>query len=353
MVNLTEVDDFTVKVKARLKIPNNIKDFMLASDPTGKLVGRPPFMPSAIVENDVELNNQKGAVESFGNVFKWWKRISRGGTTFTDNFIPAELNAWTYDSATDRISNPINSSSTLGFVSPEKYDDYVFESRVSSTNGDDDAAGLIIAYATDPATGDTHTLSVIRCGNGIAPMYVVKDFASFAGEWGYLVGASLNGLTWFNDTVATGPSENNSNGGWSLKPTGCLIRVTRTADIIKVETTQYGSDVYFPAATITFDLKSNPELAIFRGPQSIGYTVQSQADTTWQVLKRPDSRLTIVDIRDWSKWTYSPATDIWTKATGTKDSLIAEGLLIPGWMHQNVTSSKFFYMDSTKRLYRV
>jgi hypothetical protein len=350
MTYQTDIANFTTEVKDRLTVPVNQKNNLLVTTADGKFSGRSAFMQSSIVENDSELATQKGATESFQSVFKWWKRISRGGLTYTDTFNPAELDSWTYDSGTDSISCAVNSASVVGFVSPEKYEDYVFEAQLSSNNGDDDFVGLIIAYALDPTDGTTHTLSVMRGGNGRAPMIIDKDYNGFdTGR--YNVAQVLGGLTWMNGVVATGPAANNGNGGWSLQPLGCRVKVTREKDIITVETSQVGSSVYVPAAKVIIDLSADPELTVFRGPQSFGYSAMSQQNATWKVFQRPDNRLPIVDVRDWSKWTYAAGT--WTKFTGTKASLIASDLLVPEWTHQNTTTGKFFYMDSTTKLYRL
>lgn len=350
MTYQTEIANFTTEVKTRLTVPVNQKDHLLVTLPNGSFSGRSVFMQSSIVENDSELDTQKGVTESFQNVFKWWKRISRGGATYTDEFNPAELNSWSYDEGTDSILSTVNSASVIGFVSPEKYDDYVFETQITSNNGDDDFVGLIIAYALDPVTGTTHTLTVMRNGNGRAPMVIDKDYNGFDTSK-YNVAVVLGGLTWMNGTVATGPAANNANGGWSLQPLGCRVKVTRNQDIITVETSQMGSTVYVPAAKVTIDLSADPQLAVFRGPQSFGYTTMSQAAATWEVFQRPETRTPIVDIRDWSKWVYNAG--VWTKVNGTKASLIADGLLVPEWTHQNTTTSKFFYMDSNNTLYRL
>lgn len=347
---LARIRDFADAVHSRMVVPINQKNNLLVTGPDGKFAGRAVFHQSSIVENDTELNNQKGVIESFANVFKWWKRISRGGGTYTDTYLPAELDAWSYDAPTDSIKTTINSGSVMGFVSPEKYDDFVFEAAVSSTNNDDDFIGLIIAYALDPVTGFTHTLSVMRGANARAPMTIDKDYNGY-GISRYAVANVLNGLTWPNGVVATGPGTNGANGGWATAPLGCRIKITREQDIITVETSQFNSDVYFEPAKTIIDLSADPELAVFRGPQSFGYTAVSQPFATWKVFNRPDTRIPIVDVRDWSKWTY--VNNVWVKTASTKAALIAEGLLAKDWTHQNQTTGKFYYLDSASTLFRL
>lgn len=349
MTYQAEIDNFTTEVKARMTVPVNQKNNLLVTLPDGSFSGRAAFMQSSIIENDTELANQKAETESFANIFKWWKRISRGGATYTDSFNPAELSSWSYDAPTDSVKTTINSASVMGLVSPDKFEDYVFEAQISSANNDNDFIGLIIAYALDPADGTTHTLSVTRGGNGKAPMSIDKDYNGFDTSK-YNVARMLDPLTWIDGSLATGPGAA-ALPGWSAKPLGCRVKVTRQKDIITVETSQFGDTALVPGATLVIDLSADPQLAVFRGPQSYGYTATSQPNATWKVYQNPSIRLPIIDVRDWSKWVYDMGA--WTKVTGTKASLITERLLVPEWTHQNMLTGKFFYMDSTTKLYRL
>lgn len=347
---ISGVDEFTDDVAASFVVPENLQNTILVTTPEGKFTGRASTKPASIVETTDELETQKGVAENFQDVFKWWKRISRGDDPTTDSFNTDELNAWTYDQPSDSIKSTINSVSVMGFVSPEKFDDYVFEVQISSTDGDDDFAGVIVAYALDKATGLTHTLSVMRGGNGAAPMTIDVDYFNFAASR-YRVATVLNGLTWMDGTVATGAGLNGGHGGWSLQPNGCRVKVTRKGDILTIETTQMGSTVYFEPAKTIIDLSTDPNLAVFRGPQSFGYTAMSQGLATWKVFQRPERREPIIDIRDWSKWVDASGT--WTKVTSTKAEIVAEGWLAKEWLHFNVTTGKYYYMDSALRLYRL
>jgi len=345
------LNTFAETVSKSITVPVNKMNTVLVTDADGKFDGRHIFMPCSIVENDTDLETQKGASETFESVFKWWKRISRGGSTYTDEFNLTELDTWAYDANTDSIRSTINSASVLGFVSPEKYEDYVFEVQVSSTGNDDDFAGVIAAYALDKSDNTTHILTVQRAGNGRAPLVIDKDFNGY-NIARYPIDAVLDGLTWTNGTVATGPGVNGANGLWpAANPLGARIKVTRQKNILTVETSQFGSDVYFEPAKRVIDLAADPQLAVFLGPQSFGYTATSQPNATWKVFQRPESRLPIIDVRDWSKWVF--ANNAWTKVASTKANLIAEGLLALEWTHHNMTTGKFYYVDSESRVYRL
>lgn len=228
--------------------------------------------------------------ETFQYVFETWARISRSGPVaraagkdiYTDSAAPDELDTWTIDAANNRIRNTTNSSTLIGFISPDKFDDYVLEAQMSSPNGDDDWVGFCIAYVTDNA-GRTHTLTALRGLNGAAPLLIYRDHAVNE-TWKKEV---FGGLRWPNGEVATGFLPGNQNGGWDKFPAGVRLKVTRKGDIITVETSQFGETAYVAGAKTVIDLRSDPNLALFRGAQRFGYVAISQLGATWTVLQRP------------------------------------------------------------------
>jgi hypothetical protein len=325
-------------------------DELLCTDEAGKFITRQVCSRRSIVETDAELNAMRGATENFGNIFKYWKRVSRLGVDFSDVSNVAELEGWSYDSPTDKLMSTINSGTVIGFMSPDKFDDFIFDAQLSSVNGDDDFIGLCIAYAVDPADGKTHTLTAMRGMNGPAPLTIDKDYNGY-GTSVYRIASVFNGLTWANGVVATAAGVNGANGGWSATGIGTRLRVTRRGDIITVETSQPNSNVIYDPATTTFNLATDPQLAIFRGPQSFGYMAQSQANATWAVTSRPSVSLPIIDVRTWTKYTKSDA--VWTPMQTSKAALIADGTFSPGWSYTNETLGKFYFMDKQSNLYRM
>lgn len=348
---LAWIEDFTDGVIRSTAVPINSANKILRTDADGVFQANSLVRGTSIIENDTELEIMKGSKESFADIFNWWQRISRGGPTFTDNYKPAELDTWQYNADTDTVVNPINSGSVIGFISPDKFDNYVLDTQMSSIGNDDDFIGVIIAYAVDPVDNTTHILTAIRGGNGTAPMVIDKDYYGYNVRR-YSVGAVYNGLTWCNGVVAnTTNGVNGANGRWFTAGVGCRLKITRRGDIITVETSQYNSKDLFEPAKFTFDLSADPNLAVFRGEQSYGYVAVSQPMATWVVNKRPEIRDPIIDIRDWSTWTY--IDDAWVKATGTKQTVLARGLLTSDWLHQNITTRKFFYLNAANQLYRL
>lgn len=346
----TDILNFTNGVLRNLRVPTASTNKMLVTDSLGRYQPRSIMKAASIVESDEELELLKGKKEQFSEVFNTWQRISRGGPTFTDTYLPAEINSWRYLPESDTIANPLNSASVIGFISPEKFDEYTLDTQMSSNQADDDFIGVILAHATDPVDGQTHILTAFRGGNGLSPFVVDKDYYDFNARR-YNVAKVLEGLTWCNGKVAALNGINGGNGSWINAGIGCRMIVSRQGDLITLQTSQFNSDVIHDPATITIDLAADPQLEVFRGPQSYGYCAMSQPNATWVVTRRPELRDTIIDIRDWTKWDW--IDEAWVKSDTTKAAAVSQGLLHLNWLHANNTTGKFFYLDDSQQLYRL
>ena len=350
MTYRTDILDFTNGVLRNLRVPTASANKMLVTDNQGRYQPRSIMKSASIIESDEELELLKGKKEKFSEVFNTWQRISRGGPTNTDTYLPAEINSWRYLPDTDTIVNPLNSASVIGFISPEKFDNWVLDTQMSSNQADDDFIGIILAHATDPVDGQTHLLTAFRGGNGLAPLVIDKDYYDFNARR-YNVAKVLGGLTWCNGKEAALNGINGGNGSWINAGIGCRMIITRRGDLITIETSQFNSTEIHDPATITIDLSADPQLEVFRGEQSYGYCAMSQPNATWVVNRRPELRDTIVDIRDWSKWDWINET--WVKSASSKATVIAQGLLHVDWLHSNPLTGKLFYLDVTQQLYRL
>lgn len=331
---------FIDRVKARLTLPYNTQHHLVMTE-NGQLTTRPAVLPLSLVADAAAAEIQKGVSEDFSAVFANWLRISRTAGNTSDVVNPAELDAWVYDADTDRIRCTKNTGSVVGFISPDRYDDYVFETILRSSSADDDPIGLCIAYARDHQ-GQTHVLSAFRSMNGNYPLHIGKNGQGM-NDSGYLVAGVLNGLTWANGTVATGPIGGSTHGGWNLIPDGVRLKVTRQGDLITVETSQPNESTYFAPATTTFSLTDHPELEVFRGPQRFGYLCHSQPDSTWEVLQRPGTRTPIYDRANGVLWTFQ--NNQWVSAVQTPAQLAAAGHLVPNWLHYNPATQAFFFVE--------
>lgn len=100
----------------------------------------------ALVLDAASVESQKGTGESFETVLDQWYRFSHS-TTGVYPADASETTSWTYNSATDQIEATINSATVIGFVSPDRYEDYNFEVVVNSSGADDDEIGIVLAFA--------------------------------------------------------------------------------------------------------------------------------------------------------------------------------------------------------------
>src|SRR5690606_9074170 len=168
-----------------------------------------------------EINDAKNRTVSFKDVFNSWKRFSHQNNT-RQPAKPEELTNWSYDEVTDTIRSTVNSSSLIGLVSRTKYSDWDLEVYLSSTNGDDDTVGIVLAFATDEV-GTEHTLTALRScgGNGFTWRIAVNHSNARSGFTTQLNISSEAGLAvkWGNGGYGGGSSSagytENANGGWN------------------------------------------------------------------------------------------------------------------------------------------
>ncbi len=344
---------FATAFNQRTTLPVNTKNQVLAMK-DGVFKPRPVVNQLGIIETDEELALQQEQKESFDVVFNQWQRFARKGdenpnNPYDDEAYPSELTSWSYDADNDRIRSTVNSVSFIGFISNQRYNNYTLETILRSSNNDDDYIGLVIAHATD-VNGRTHTLDVMRSLMGAAPMGILKD----RGIDNLVIRNVFSGLKWPDGSTATGSFAGNQNSGaygWGNWPNGIRLKVTREDDIITIETSQINSTVYYEPAKTVIDLTSDPELAVFRGPQRYGYACQSQAGSTWDVLQRAGDRMSILDLRTMTQYDYVDGS--WQPKSTTVADLVTTGKLIPNWMHHNPTTGKYFYVDPANNILRL
>ena len=272
----------------------------------------PEQMPSiSFATTEAELTQAKSAEEDFKEVFNSWTRFShRSG--YPQPAFPAELSSWEL-MPDNSIRSTVNSSSIIGFVSPEKFKDYTFTADVSSTSNDDDYIGLVVAAAE--VDGRLHTLSAIRSGGGNRLWQLMYNYGQSSGR--QLLGGSF-GMEFpdgvINDSRTA--TVNNEFGSWTSVPYGARIRAVRSGQYIRCYTTNYfrtadPTITYHAAANGVIDLNSHADFEKFRDGASIGYVCSSQANSTWKVIERPQSRKDIVDARDGVLWRWNNETNDW------------------------------------------
>ena len=215
-------------------------------------------------------------VTTFADVYNTWYRFSHNGSgTYPAN--ATEVNNWTYDAATDSIKSTIDSGTFIGFVSIDKFGDYEFDTKLSSTENDDDYIGVVIGFYKDPTTGKEYTLSVIRNAN-LGSNYPSATTVRYNG---------FQGDAWTMYSGGIVPAASNWSGVGSTR-----VRVVRTGDVFKIEVygfTNLEGDRLIDSLTV--DLNSDARLAVFKGTTRVGYCCQSQNNAIFANIIRPNEDL--------------------------------------------------------------
>ena len=358
--NTTQVGTFTVDNYGRLTNASNLNIEVM---PTGS-IGQVPFVSTnntyqyeadftlktgLFVESDIELDSTKSSVIPSNSIYNSWLRFSHDGSATQ----PADLSetlSWQYNAITEQVECTINSGTYIGFISENEYDTYLHEVRLSSANSDDDVIAVVIAWYVDPVTNRENTLSAVRSPGGVnftwqiiynynrSDQKVIYDGNQYI-RWG-------NGN--YGATPATsGYVTNQTVGGWDdFNPIGTKVKITRTGDTILCQTTELGSQTYVAAADIIIDLNSDPDLLKFKGARAYGYSCNSQALSTFNVIQFVVND-TIYDTRDGSVWKFingvwvlSPTLTIW----GDKGV---------GRLLSNQETKKTYYTDSPNSVIKV
>lgn len=302
----------------------------------------------AIVANEEQAASLRGENESFQEVFDNWIRFSHLASQRP--FSESHLNGWEYDPETDRIISQLNSPSTVGFVSLDRYENYVFDVIVDSTNSDDDLIGIVLAYAED-AQGRGNAIYAFRTPGGIG--HNSEDFISNR-RWLFHVGLNISdgtgdmpaidlgsnnrGLIW-GDTgqVNDDRGRRGDVGQWNTYGR-VRIRAERNGDHFKVETSNPDSMDLVPEATVEFSLTDHPELSLFRGGAAIGYTQHSQQDSFFETLQRPSSQSSIVDVENQLLWENDG--NVWSSS-----DLNESDAIIPRRFYLNTETNQLFFSN--------
>lgn len=256
-------------------------------------------------------------------VFNSWDRTS-GNALFYPGGVGAtgDAAAWTFQTNPDRVVQPNNTSALVSFISPQAYDNYEFETTLSSTNADDDVIGVVAAYAR---VNDTTNLQLMvwRTGGGWAQ----GQGNAAAQSWNF--GFSLDGATLAAadkpkmQYLLVGANRANAQTpagpGWAGVST--RVRVVRRGNIITAKCSDWSSDYnnvpLLDSSEISLDLSTIPQLAPLTGSAKYGYTTISQAQATYYNTTFSGGLDTgrVIDLQTNTVWKYSFASSTWTLAS--------------------------------------
>jgi len=205
---------------------------------------------------------------SQADVFNSWDRFDGSGYYPGGTPPGGQAADWTLQQNPTRIVQPTNTSYGGGFVSPEKYNDYVFSANVrSDAAGDNDTIGLIAAFTREGSINKT--LVAARTKGGQNPSNHWGVFYTENGPWD---------PTWM--IAESNMTAGSTSGSWS--PDYTRIKVIRQGNIITFYTTNWNDvDNFQISSEIVVDLSSDPRLASFMGESPYGYYSHSQGGSTY------------------------------------------------------------------------
>ena len=220
-------------------------------------------------------------------IYNQWYRFSHSNA----NTFPADTNellGWEYLSATNTFRSTINSNTTIGMVSPDSYSKYDLEVQLSSVDGDDDAAGVVIAWYRDETTGKENTLTAIRSPGGVGYTWRIVYNLGQSDQW--VVSDKTRFIKWGNgrygqSAVAAGYTANKPLGGWDdFIAVGTRVKIERDGSKIICQTTDMNSTSYVDSAAILVDLTKDSRLTKFIGPRQFGVAALSQRYISFKIL---------------------------------------------------------------------
>lgn len=242
-------------------------------------IGSGPVSSSILVRDITEVTRiTNGFTIGQAAIFNNWDRFSHSGNAYPAN--PGEMTTWAYDPNTGSIFSTINSGTYIGFVSNDPYSNYTIQSKITSTNGDNDRLGVVIAYLEDVAgdygtPGRQYTLSAIRNQDAYVDhqtdsWYIVYNYLQNDGQ------LIVNGSSFIPYVGTT---------GWNAFPDGTTIRVERVGNVVTCYSTDPGSTTL--KGGISVDLSTSNFGGIlnkFMGSSQIGFSCFSQADAAFSNL---------------------------------------------------------------------
>lgn len=254
-----EIDKITKILTANVKIFDS-EDNAIQLKKTGLFVDKYPEIETE--DTDSVHLYQEGKGETLlqmyqgGNVFS-----HNGGTNNIAN--ASEAKAWYFDNSLGSFVQPLNTGTFTGFVSKIKYKTYTHRATLRSSDGDNDANGIVIAYVKDE-NGHPHTLSCIvnKGGEGHAGnfYYALVYNRSLAGEQIVKKG-----------TMSAG----HGTGGWNGN--FITMEVSKAGNAVECSISNWGAYNINLGTTISIDLDNYSWGHLFRERVQYGYCNQSQA----------------------------------------------------------------------------
>lgn len=238
------------------------------------------------------------APPTMADVFASWARFENNNYYANKASANGEGLSWEFKTNPDRVESTINSTKYIGFISPEKLDNYELQTDVSSTDSDDDAISLLIAFIRK--NGANYSLSAIRTTGG--------THTSLTQGWALVYNYMQPDQVVIQEKSVGGVFQNNNGNGWSGKSS--RIKVERNENQIKVWTSLWNSSVIQESSLISLNLDSHSRYNVFKEKQSYGFGAYSQKNSTFKnITLKGGSNLDsnkIYDLENEQIWIYTP-----------------------------------------------
>lgn len=272
--------------------------------------------PGHYIEDSAEFDWTTATDTDFQAIFNTWEKFSHGQNgLFPSN--STELDGWQF--INNRIISTTNSTTFIGWVTPEEKIAYNIQGKLKSTSTDDDAIAIVIAFKK--INGVEYTLSAVRNNEDFGYRWALVYNFRQPTEWVVANGANL---------VKPG------KGSWANCPNGVFIKAEKTNSTVRAFTSEMDSLDILPDSMLEISLTSDDRLLVFTQPTQSGYGCFSQQNSTFEEID-------IIQSFAYNMLTHTAHK--FTPATGwlsTQYQNIGE-VLGYGRFFYNPTTSKLFY----------
>lgn len=297
-----------------------------------------------VVDTTEDLNKCKNDTISVGSVLNTWKRFSI--LDGTSNARPAEIEAWT--SSSNALTQPLDSESFVGVISPRAFSDYEVIIKCTSTGSDDATIGIVAAYAKD-SSGKEHTLSFLRTPGGSSSSAKPK-WAAVLDFNGTFESVAYNQAIIVDQSSTTTIPASTTNWNNPTIEEGTTIKVRRTGNTFTAYCSQFGSTTVDNSTVITINLDTYsvqyPLLKLFYGSAQWGYAAFSQPNTKFTNILVTDPNYRIYDLTTNSVLEFSSSSEAWA-VVPNRTPMSEVGI---GRFSYNKTTNKLFYNNGTEIL---
>jgi len=194
------------------------------------------------------------------NTFKTWHRASGVDYFPTSVIVPGSNDAAFLLFDNNRIEVQRNTSTYVMSLAPVSYKKFTIEATIGSTDSDDDAVGLVVAFKR--VNGVNHSIMALRNQGGAGGLAPLKNFML----------VYVRGNTVVKNLAAV--DIGTVSGAWSNKTS--RVRVVRDGNSISAYASDFNSATV-NATPITVNLSSDPDLAVFQDFCRFGFAAYSQA----------------------------------------------------------------------------